>query len=251
MTGRLPLLALLAIAMAAHAPGACAQWVRGTAIHLERMALPPDAVFEATLQDVSRADAPATILGRARLDPAGQSPFRFEIAYDAAQAGAGRRHVVRAEIRHEGRLLFTTDQAHPVPGEGGGREVAIVLVRVPGGADAPLAGTRWRLVALGEEAVRVADASRAPHLVLAAEGGRLSGSDGCNRLLGTYVLDGAALAFSGLGTTRMACAEGMEQAATFARALATTASHRVSGDHLDLLDAAGRRVARLAADPPR
>lgn len=242
----LPILLVLASALPA-----AAQVVPGSALHRERMALPPDAVFEATLQDVSRADAAAEVLGRARLDPAGQSPFRFEIPYDAARIVAGRRYVVRAEIRHEGRLLFTTDQAHPVPGEGGGREVEIVLVRVPGGADAPLAGTRWRLVALGEEAVRVADASRAPHLVLAAEGGRLSGSDGCNRLLGTYALDGAALAFSGLGTTRMACAEGMEQAAAFARALATTASHRVSGDHLDLLDAAGRRVARLAADPPR
>ena len=213
-------------------------------------ALPPDAVFEATLQDVSRADAAAEVLGRARLDPAGQSPFRFEIPYDAARIVAGRRYVVRAEIRHEGRLLFTTDVAHPVLGAGAGREVEIVLVRVAAAA-APLAGTHWRLVALDDASVVAADASRAPHLVLAAEGGRLSGSDGCNRMVGGYALDGPRLSFSGIGATRMACPEGMEQAAAFARALHATAAHRVAGDLLELIDASGRVVARLQAEPPR
>ena len=112
----LPILLVLASALPA-----AAQVVPGSALHRERMALPPDAVFEATLQDVSRADAAAEVLGRARLDPAGQSPFRFEIPYDAARIVAGRRYVVRAEIRHEGRLLFTTDVAHPVLGAGAGQ----------------------------------------------------------------------------------------------------------------------------------
>jgi len=241
----LPIVLVLASALSA-----AAQVVSGSALHRERMALPPDAVFEATLQDVSRADAPAEVLGRARLDPAGQSPFRFEIPYDAARIMAGRRYVVRAEIRHEGRLLFTTDVAHPVLGEGAGREVEIVLLRVAA-ADAPLAGTRWRLAALGDEPVRAAEAARAAHLVLAAEGGRLSGSDGCNRMVGGYALDGARLSFSGIGTTRMACAEGMDVAAAFARALAATAGHRLAGDRLELLDASGGVVARLEAEPPR
>jgi putative lipoprotein len=244
----LPILLVLASALPA-----AAQVVPGSALHRERMALPPDAVFEATLQDVSRADAAAEVLGRARLDPAGQSPFRFEIPYDAARIAAGRRYVVRAEIRHEGRLLFTTDVAHPVlgAGAGAGREVEIVLVRVAAADAAPLAGTRWRLVALGDEPVRAADASRAPHLVFAVEGGRLSGSDGCNRMVGGYALDGARLSFSGIGATRMACPESMEQAAAFARALHATAAHRVAGDLLELIDASGRVVARLQAEPPR
>jgi putative lipoprotein len=40
--------------------------VRGTVTYRERLALPPDAVFEATLEDVSRAYVPAEVLGRAR-----------------------------------------------------------------------------------------------------------------------------------------------------------------------------------------
>lgn len=68
--------------------------------------LPPDALFEAVLEDISRADAPAAVLGRTRLDPAGQPPFRFEIAYHDAAVRPGGRHAVRATIRHDGRLPF-------------------------------------------------------------------------------------------------------------------------------------------------
>jgi uncharacterized lipoprotein YbaY len=40
---------------------AMAQSIQGTATYRERMALPPSAAFEATVEDVSRADAPADI----------------------------------------------------------------------------------------------------------------------------------------------------------------------------------------------
>ena len=86
----------------------------GTAILRERIGLPEDAVFEAELQDMSRAGAPATVLGRTKLDPAGRSPDRFEIGYDDAALQAGRRYSVRATITHQGRPLYTTDRIHPV-----------------------------------------------------------------------------------------------------------------------------------------
>jgi copper homeostasis protein (lipoprotein) len=54
------------------------------------------------------------VLGRARLDPAGQPPFRFEIDYDDAAIKPGRRYSVRGTITHHGQLLFTTDTIHPV-----------------------------------------------------------------------------------------------------------------------------------------
>ena len=49
--------------------------VTGTATYRERIALPPDAVFEATLEDVSRQDAPAVIIGRARMEKPGNPRF--------------------------------------------------------------------------------------------------------------------------------------------------------------------------------
>jgi uncharacterized lipoprotein YbaY len=110
---------------------AAAGTLKGTASYRERIALPPGAVFEAELQDVSRADAPATVLGRSTLDPAGQPPFRFEIAYDAAAVRPGHRYTVRAVVKHEGRLLFTTDRIYPVL-DGGAAPLELLLVSAGG-----------------------------------------------------------------------------------------------------------------------
>ncbi|MBL8419034.1 MAG: YbaY family lipoprotein [Dechloromonas sp.] len=107
--------------------------LQGTAMYRERIALPPDAVFEAVLQDVSKADAPAVVLGRSKLDPAGQPPFRFEIAYDDAAVQAGHRYAVRATVRQQGGLLFTTDTHTPVL-DGGNKPLQLLLVSVRGGA---------------------------------------------------------------------------------------------------------------------
>ena len=41
-----------------------------------------DAVFEATLEDVSKADAKAEVIGQARIEQPGNPPIRFEITYD-------------------------------------------------------------------------------------------------------------------------------------------------------------------------
>lgn len=88
--------------------------LEGMATYRERIALPPDAVFEAVLQDVSQADAPAGVLGHTTINPVGYPPFRFRITYDDAAVQPGRRYVVRATIKHRERLLFTADRDYPV-----------------------------------------------------------------------------------------------------------------------------------------
>lgn len=54
--------------------------INGTATYRERMALPPDAVFEATLEDVSRVDATANVLGRTRIETRETRRFIFRLA---------------------------------------------------------------------------------------------------------------------------------------------------------------------------
>jgi uncharacterized lipoprotein YbaY/uncharacterized lipoprotein NlpE involved in copper resistance len=106
---------------------ALAGTLQGTATYRERLLLPADAVFEAQLQDSARADAPAAVIGRARLDPAGQPPFRFSIDYDEAAIGPRGRYAVRATVTHQGRLLFTTDRVQPVL-DGGSAPLELLLV---------------------------------------------------------------------------------------------------------------------------
>ena len=105
--------------------------IKGSAMYRERIALPPTAVFEVTLEDSSRADRPADVLGRARLEPAGQPPFRFEISYDPAQIAPGGRYVLRAQITDRGKLLFVTDRPQPVALNAAETDVTLTLRSAP------------------------------------------------------------------------------------------------------------------------
>lgn len=169
-------LGLVAAAVLGFSGFASAATLSGSASYRERIALPPGAVFEATLEDVSRADAPATVLGRAKLDPAGAPPFRFTIDYDEAAVVAGHRYVLRATVRHEGKLLFTTDRSYPVLDGKGSAAPQLLLRQVSAGKPAAQAaaglaalpasfegvlpcadceGTRWHLDLLADQSYRL------------------------------------------------------------------------------------------------
>ena len=104
--------------------------VRGEATYRERIAVPPGAQLEVLLLDVSRADAPSQTISGVTLSDIGQPPYPFEIAYRPDQIVSSHQYVVRARLMHEGRLLFTTDQAYPVITRGHPTEVQLVLKRV-------------------------------------------------------------------------------------------------------------------------
>jgi len=60
--------------------------VSGTVAYRERIALPPTAVIKVQLVDVSRADAPAVVVGEQLIEAGGrQVPFAFKIPYDPAR----------------------------------------------------------------------------------------------------------------------------------------------------------------------
>jgi putative lipoprotein len=77
------------------------------------MVLPPGAQLEATLEDVSKADAKAELLGRARVDQPG-NPTAFVLPYDPRRIDPKGRYAVRARIVADGKLLFVTDQHYPL-----------------------------------------------------------------------------------------------------------------------------------------
>jgi putative lipoprotein len=238
----------IAVLACALSSPAVAGTVQGVAAYRERIALPPDAVFEAVLQDVSRADAPAQVLGRARLAPAGQPPFKFEITYDDGDVTPGHRYTVRATVTSGRRLLFTTDRSYPVL-DGGSAPLQLRLVSVARGqaSQRPLRNTYWKLVRLGDAPVEVAEQQPEPHLVLAMNQLRVSGSGGCNRLSGAFLLEGNTLSFRSMAGTMKACPEGMEQETRFLQTLGQVRAFRIDGNHLELLDEAGEVLARFEA----
>ena len=103
--------------------------VEGTATYRERMALPARALFEAVLEDVSRAGAAAEVIARTRIEHPGYPPIRFAIIYDPARIEQNHDYSVRARITDGERLLFTTVQFYPVLTHGNGNEVSLLLSR--------------------------------------------------------------------------------------------------------------------------
>ena len=100
----------------------------GTVTYRERIALPPTAVIKVQLVDVSRADAPAIVLGEQVTHAAGkQVPFAFEIPFDPARIEANHSYAVQARIEQDGKLRFISDRHYAVITRGAPTHVDIVL----------------------------------------------------------------------------------------------------------------------------
>ena len=103
-------------------------------------------------------------------------------------------------------------------------------------------GTYWRAVELAGAPVPALPDKREAHLVF-QPGGRFSGSDGCNRITGSYALKGESVTFGQVAGTQMACADTADLEQRFHSALKGTISWRILGGRLDLFGATGKPLA--------
>jgi copper homeostasis protein (lipoprotein) len=170
-------------------------------------------------------------------------------AMEAAYLNARRQPEEDLLVTLEGRIAM-----HPRM-EGDGLQPTLVVERFLGvwpgetcGARfgvAALEDTYWKLTRLGGRPVIVGERQREPHLILRSEIHRVSGSAGCNRLVGEYHVEGRRLSFEKMATTRMACAEGLETEEKFLAALEQVKTWKIVGEHLELYDAHGAFLARF------
>lgn len=235
-----------------------AQTIDGTATYRERIALPPNAVFEAALQDTARADAPAVVLGRHLIEPVRRMPLKFSIPYDPQQLRPQGRYAVSGKITVDGQLWFTTDTYNAVLRSAQDTRVDLLLHRVeshplaaaPGAV--PLLQTDWKLVQVRNDPVPAAAVrEQEAHLVFQADPPRVSGSGGCNRFAGAYALDGDKLALRGVVSTKRACLGGGQVESRFLSALSEVTHYRIQGARLVLFSGAGAPVLHFEAVAPR
>lgn len=125
-------------------------------------------------------------------------------------------------------------------------DVAVTPAETPSPPNGELLNTYWKLILLNDTEVTVADNQSEPHIIFNAEN-RVSGSDGCNRMMGSYLLDGDKLTLNEMAGTKMACAEGTQQTQAFNDALMKVAAYSVHSDQLELRDATGLVLARFKA----
>jgi len=172
-------------------------------------------------------------------------------ALEAAYAKARREPGEELLVRLEGRLTMRPKM------EGEGVQPTLVVERFisvwPGEscgaqfATASLEDTYWKLTRLGNNVVLVDEKQRELHLVLRSQDRQVGGFSGCNRLAGSYELNGNTLTFGKMAATQMACVQGMDTEKSFFEALTQVKTWKIMGEHLELFDASGNLQARFEA----
>jgi uncharacterized lipoprotein YbaY/membrane-bound inhibitor of C-type lysozyme len=114
-------------------------FVSGTVSYRVRMALPPSAVIEVKLQDVSRGDAAATMIAVERINLGDRrAPVSFELKFDPAKIDPAHTYAVAARILVDGQLKFINDKSYAVLTRGNPLHVDLQLKPV---ASAPAANS--------------------------------------------------------------------------------------------------------------
>jgi putative lipoprotein len=176
-----------------------------TVTYRERIALPPDAILEVELLDVSRADAPAVTLSHLRLKQ-DRVPFEVALPYDDALIDERMSYVVSARIISEGGVIFRTTSAYPVLTRDAPAGAELVLQRMPSSAAAQgqsvLVGIDW---AAFEVRGRLLVAEDPPSITF-EEDGSFALFGGCNRFAGKVEISNGMIAFPEVfAGTRRAC----------------------------------------------
>jgi len=228
--------------------------IHGIATYRERIALPSQAIFEVTLEDVSRSGAPSEVIARVTNEQPGNQPIEFTISYDQGRIIQSHTYSVRARILVDGRLWFATDQNYPVLTRGNASDVQLLLRRtggqtLPGRVQSPppLEDTYWRLTYLGNTPIVADQRHPEANIILHPANRTVTGSGGCNRLSGSYSLNGNRLSFGSIASTMMACVAGMETERALLNALGRARTWRISGQNLELFDDRGNSLARFEA----
>lgn len=102
--------------------------VRATVTYRSETLLPSGAHVKVSLVDISRADAPATVVSSEdRVTTGNQIPFAFALPFVLDQIPMNARLAVRATIEVEGKLIFTSTEVYPVVTQGAPKQVAVIL----------------------------------------------------------------------------------------------------------------------------
>ena len=109
-----------------------------------------------------------------------------------------------------------------------------------------LEGTRWVLTRLNGKTVRLAPKQREPMIAFDRTAHTVSGYSGCNRFSSSYQRASdvsETIRFGAMAGTRMRAGPDLE--GPFLETLGRVQGYRITGSHLELLDAGGAVVARF------
>jgi putative lipoprotein len=220
--------------------------ISGEVFYRERIALPANAVLTVQLADVSLADAPAAIVGKQVVDPAGQVPIKFTISFDPAVIRPNTNYALEARITVDDTLWFINDIRHELdPLDDAPQSMVLKMVRSSEMPPSPtIFGITWLVEEVGGTPIR----GQTPSTFTVGADGKVSGRGPCNSYFGTAQVGDGTIEIGEIGSTFMACEpDVMEQEKAFLEALRKAAGFRISEGKLTFADTAGKDILRLSA----
>ncbi|MBO6556597.1 MAG: YbaY family lipoprotein [Pseudomonadales bacterium] len=242
------------------------QTLSGEVFYLERLLLPPNAVLDVTLEDVSKQDVASVVLARSTEVIVGTSPFRFSLEYDPSQIRSKGSYSLRAKVTLDDRLLMTSSERLD-PFKESQKTLAIRVSKVPaprhdersGGFEkrmavvsvdplASITNTYWKLERVNETPVVMdTQQAREAFFQLIESGSTLRGFGGCNTISGRFELRGNDLSFTSVAATKKACPGGMKTEALFLELLSATSYYSIHAHELTLFDSKKKPIAKFRA----
>ena len=242
------------------APGAAAgeesavATIEGEVFYRERIMLPPGIEVEVQLQDISRADAPASVMATVMLQPDTAPPWPFSISYKPAEIDPRMRYALRATITREGQLLFSSTE-YIDPFAGNPLKVLVQRVAEPVSPRSPSSASpgttvsesnaddspgAWLLETLGGTPAPPGAGGRPIDLMLDQQERTAAGFGGCNRYRGGFSSDGDSthgtpITFGNMVNTMKFCADGAEIERSYLQMLGSVDAYRMDGEELALL----------------
>jgi putative lipoprotein len=105
--------------------------VSGTVTYRQRIALPPNALVQVKLQEISKQGTLPVVIGEQIIPTQGrQVPFPFEVNYNQNTINPSYTYTVEARIIVDNRLSFINPTPYPVITGGNPNRVEIVLNQV-------------------------------------------------------------------------------------------------------------------------
>lgn len=215
----------------------------------EGASLPPEAMLEVELLDVSRADAPATVIAarRYRIEAL---PAIIKLPYDDVGIDPRMSYVVSAKVRAGETVLLRTTTAYPAITRDAPERPEITLEQtgtMPVAGMPRITGIEWAAFEIGGRMLVTED----PPSMTFGEDGRFGMYGGCNRFTGQAEIgDGTLTILQPLAGTRRACPEPrMNLDKAMVEALEKTTGFVRYGKNLSLTNDAGVTVLRLTERP--
>ncbi|MCD9509423.1 META domain-containing protein [Photobacterium phosphoreum] len=220
-------------------------------IYLDRRMLPPGAVLNVALEDVSLADAPSVTLSTESMDIAGSPPYPVTLNYDANKVKANHRYNVRATVKVDNTLIMTSTSAMDPFAADAKQPLEVKLDRVAPAqnaapqADRPtLAGPQWQLVTLSGQTVKPGAGGDSAFIQFDATAKSANGFSGCNNFHSAVESQTATtLTLGQAASTRKMCMDGMELEQAFLATLPKFATYSINNNILSIKDSNANIIA--------